>query len=94
MIKEERFGPYLMAISGVPPDFVFFGSTEVRQRMPPNTRLKVPSRVDYGMSLSSARRRLGDRVDARELVLVSTKATPTGVLIGTYRHVGSLRAAP
>src|SRR5215831_16697301 len=32
-----------------------------------------------------------DSVDARELAFVSTKATPTGVLINTYRYVGSLR---
>jgi hypothetical protein len=28
-IKEKRFGPYRMAISGVPPDFVFFGALRV-----------------------------------------------------------------
>ena len=28
-IKEKRFGPYLMAVSGVPPDFVFFGAVRV-----------------------------------------------------------------
>jgi dihydrofolate reductase len=32
-----------------------------------------------------------DGGDPRELALVSTKATSTGVLINTYRHVGTLR---
>lgn len=32
-----------------------------------------------------------DSADPRKLALVSTKATSTGVLINTYRHVGSLR---
>lgn len=33
-----------------------------------------------------------DSTAARQLALISTKATPTGVLINTYRHVGPLRA--
>ena len=37
-------------------------------------------------------KRFFDRVAGRELALVSTKATPTGALINTYRHVGALRA--
>lgn len=48
----------------------------------------------YPVLLGRGKRFFSDRVDARELALVSTKATPTGVLINTYRHVGSLRAAP
>jgi len=31
-----------------------------------------------------------DDAAPRELAFVSTKITPTGVLINTYRHVGSL----
>jgi dihydrofolate reductase len=36
-------------------------------------------------------KRLFDGPAPRELALVSTKATPTGVLLNTYRHVGPLR---
>jgi dihydrofolate reductase len=36
-------------------------------------------------------KRFSDSADPRELALVSTKVTPTGVLLNTYRHVGSLR---
>jgi hypothetical protein len=32
-----------------------------------------------------------DSADPRELALVSTKAASSGVLMNTYRHVGSLR---
>lgn len=32
-----------------------------------------------------------DSADPRELAFVSTKATPTGVLINSYRYVGALR---
>lgn len=30
-VKERRFGDYLMAVSGVPPDFVFFGAIRLDQ---------------------------------------------------------------
>jgi dihydrofolate reductase len=50
--------------------------------------------IVYPVLLGRGKRFFSDRVDARELALVSTKATPTGVLMNTYGHVGSLRAAP
>ena len=42
--------------------------------------------------LGRGKRLFADRVDARELAFVSTKSTPTGVLLNTYRYVGALRA--
>jgi dihydrofolate reductase len=47
--------------------------------------------VIYPVLLGRGKRFFSDSADPRELALVSTKATPTGVLINTYRHVGSLR---
>jgi dihydrofolate reductase len=47
--------------------------------------------VIYPVLLGRGKRCFSDSADPRELALVSTKATPTGVLINTYRHVGSLR---
>jgi len=41
--------------------------------------------------LGRGKRFFSDSADPRELALVSTKATPTGVLMNTYRHVGALR---
>lgn len=41
--------------------------------------------------LGRGKRFFSDSVDARELALVSTKASGSGVLINTYRHIGSLR---
>jgi len=34
---------------------------------------------------------LGDGITARELAFVSSKATPTGLLINTYKHIGPLK---
>ena len=40
--------------------------------------------------LGQGKRFFSDSADPRELALVSTKASPSGVLINTYRHVGPL----
>jgi dihydrofolate reductase len=44
----------------------------------------------YPVLLGQGKRFFSDSADPRELALVSTKATPSGALINTYRHVGSL----
>jgi dihydrofolate reductase len=45
----------------------------------------------YPLLLGRGKRLFSEGADPRELALVSTKATPTGVLLNTYRHVGALR---
>jgi len=45
----------------------------------------------YPVLLGRGKRILADSFDARELEFISTKTTPTGVLLNTYRHVGSLK---
>jgi dihydrofolate reductase len=45
----------------------------------------------YPVLLGRGKRFFSDSADPRELAFVSTKATSTGVLINTYRHVGPLR---
>ncbi|HWZ57623.1 MAG TPA: dihydrofolate reductase family protein, partial [Gemmatimonadaceae bacterium] len=45
----------------------------------------------YPVLLGPGKRFFSDSADPRELALVSSRATPTGVLVNTYRHVGSVR---
>ena len=45
----------------------------------------------YPILLGRGKRCFSDSVDPREFAFVSSKATPSGVLINTYRHVGLLR---
>ena len=45
----------------------------------------------YPVLLGQGKRFFSDSADPRELALVSTKATSTGVLLNTYRHVRPLR---
>jgi len=47
--------------------------------------------IVYPVLLGRSKRCFSDSAEPRELALVSTKAIPTGVLMNTYRHVGSLR---
>jgi dihydrofolate reductase len=73
------------------PDLVIWGSATL------TTVLLTQGLVDevvlmvYPVLLGRGKRVLSDSADPRELALVNTKATSTGVLINTYRHVGSLR---
>ena len=48
--------------------------------------------VVYPVLLGRGKRFFSDSADPRALALLSTKATSTGVLMNTYRHVGSLPA--
>jgi dihydrofolate reductase len=46
--------------------------------------------IVYPVLLGRGKRFFSNTADPRELAFVSTKVTSTGVLINTYRHVGSL----
>jgi dihydrofolate reductase len=45
----------------------------------------------YPLLLGRGKRCFSDSADPRDLALVSTKATSTGVLLNIYRHVRSKR---
>jgi dihydrofolate reductase len=47
--------------------------------------------IVYPVLLGRGKRLLSDNFDARELEFVSTVTTPTGVLLNTYKHLGSLK---
>ena len=48
--------------------------------------------IVYPVLLGRGKRFFSDSVDPRELAFVSTKATPTGVLLNHYRYVAPLEA--
>jgi len=74
------------------PDLVVWGSSTLTSPLLGQGLVDEVVLIVYPVLLGRGKRFFSDRVDARELALVSTKATPTGVLMNTYRHVGSLRA--
>jgi dihydrofolate reductase len=73
------------------PDLIVWGSSELTSVLLGQGLVDEVVLIVYPVLLGRGKRFFSDTVDARELAFVSTKATPTGVLVNTYRHVGSLR---
>jgi dihydrofolate reductase len=74
------------------PDLIVSGSSTLTSVLLDEGLVDEVVLMVYPVLVGRGKRLLSDRFDARELALVSTKVTPTGVLINRYRHVGSLRA--
>jgi len=74
-------------------DLVVFGSSTLTSVLFDHGLVDEAVLIVYPVLLGRGKRLLSDRVAARELALVSTKAMSTGVLVNTYRHVGALRTA-
>ena len=79
--------------SGDGPDLLVWGSSTLTPLLLDQGLVDDVVLIVYPVLLGRGKRLFSDRVGARELSLVSTKATPTGVLLNTYRHVGALRSA-
>lgn len=73
------------------PDLIVSGSSTLTSVLFEQGLVDEVVLITYPVLLGRGKRLLADTVAARELALVSTKATPTGVLLNTYRHVGALR---
>ena len=72
------------------PDLVVWGSTTLTSVLLGLGLVDEVVLIVYPVLLGQGKRLFSDNTAPRELALVSTKSTPTGVLINTYRHVGSL----
>jgi dihydrofolate reductase len=72
-------------------DLIVWGSSTVASVLIEHGLVDEVVLIVYPVLLGRGKRFFSDSADPRELALVSTKATPTGVLINTYRHIGSLR---
>ena len=73
------------------PDLIVWGSSTLTSVLLEQGLVDEVLLLVYPVLLGRGKRVLSDTADPRELALVSTKATPTGVLMNTYRQVGSLR---
>jgi len=73
------------------PDLVVWGSSTLTSALLDQGLVDEVVLIVYPVLLGRGKRFFSDSVDPRELALVSTKATSTGQLMNTYRHVGSLR---
>jgi dihydrofolate reductase len=73
------------------PDLIIWGSSTLTSVLLEQGLVDEIVLLVYPVLLGAGTRFFSDNADPRELALVSTKATSTGVLINTYRHIGSLR---
>jgi dihydrofolate reductase len=73
------------------PDLVVWGSSTLTPVLLEQGLVDELVLVVYPVLLGRGKRWFSENSDLREFAFVSTKATPTGVLLNTYRHVGPLR---
>jgi dihydrofolate reductase len=73
------------------PDLLVCGSSTLTPVLLKHGLVDEVVLIVYPVLLGPGKRVFSESADPRELALVSTKATSTGVLINTYRHVRSLR---
>ena len=73
------------------PDLIVWGSSTLTSVLLGQGLVDEVVLLVYPVLLGRGKRFFSDSADPRELAFVSTKATSSGVLINTYRPVGSLR---
>jgi dihydrofolate reductase len=73
------------------PDLIVCGSSTLTSVLLEQGLVDEVVLVVYPVLLGRGKRFFSASADPRALALLSTKATSTGVLMNTYRHVGSLR---
>lgn len=75
------------------PDLIVGGSSTLTSLLLGQGLVDEVVLMVYPVLLGHGKRFFSDTADPRELAFVSTKVTPTGVLINTYRYVGPLAKA-
>jgi dihydrofolate reductase len=73
------------------PDLIVWGSSTLTSVLLEQGLVDEVLLIVYPLLLGRGKRFFSDSADPCELALVSTKATSSGLLMNTYRHVGSLR---
>jgi dihydrofolate reductase len=73
------------------PDLIVWGSSTLTSVLLEKGLVDEVVLIVYPVLLGPGKRFFSDSAASHELALVSTKATSTGVLLNTYRHVGTLR---
>ncbi len=73
------------------PDLILWGSSTLTSVLLEQGLVDEVLLLVYPVLLGLGKRFFSDSADPRELALVGTKAMSSGVLINSYRHVGSLR---
>jgi dihydrofolate reductase len=75
-------------------DLILWGSTTLTSVLLEEGLVDEVLLITYPVLLGRGKRFFSDGADPRELAFVSTRTSPTGVLLNTYRYVGALRTEP
>ncbi|HVU17670.1 MAG TPA: dihydrofolate reductase family protein [Candidatus Didemnitutus sp.] len=70
------------------PDLITWGSSTLSSPLLEHGLVDEMVLLVYPLFLGRGKRVISESVDARKLALVSSKSTPTGVLVNVYRFVG------
>ncbi len=73
------------------PDLIVWGSATLTSALLEQGLVDEMVLAIYPVLLGRGKRCFSDRADPREFAFVSSKTTPTGALLNTYRYVGVLR---
>jgi dihydrofolate reductase len=73
------------------PDLIVWGSSTLTSMLLEQELVDDVVLIVYPVLLGRGKRFFADSADPRELALVSTKSMSSGVLVNTYRYVGSMR---
>lgn len=73
------------------PDLIVVGSSTLTSLLLDQGLADEVVLITYPVLLGRGKRLLSYSFDARELAFVDSKTTPTGLLINTYKHLGSLK---
>ena len=73
------------------PDLLIWGSASVTSVLLQQGLVDELVLAVYPLLLGKGKRCFSDSMDPREFAFVSSKASPTGLLLNTYRHVGALK---
>jgi dihydrofolate reductase len=73
------------------PDLIVWGSSTLTSALLDQGLVDEVVLAVYPLLVGRGKRLLSDSADPRELALVSTKGVSSGVVVNTYRHVGSVR---
>jgi dihydrofolate reductase len=76
------------------PDLIVCGSSTLTSVLLEQGLVDEVLLLVYPVLLGPGKRLFSDSADPRELAFVSTHATPTGILVNTYRYVGAVRTEP
>lgn len=74
------------------PDLILLGSISLTSLLLDAGLIDEIVLIVYPVLLGRGKRILSDSYDAQKLQFINTVATPTGVLLNTYRYVGSLNS--